>query len=355
MKFQFKWLCLAFGSTLVLWQLVNFFHNDNINNISQRQIPTIAVVICGDRMQEALNMLKSALIFNRHTNERVHFVIITESDLMSGFREKLNDWKSDYNLLFDYEIHPLQFPDKNRNEWRKLFKPCAAQRLFLPNLLNHIDSVLYLDSDTLFLSPTNEIWSFFEKFNATQIAGMAPEHEDKNAGWYNRFSRHPFYPPLGVNSGVMLMNLTRMRQFNWTERILPIYEEYKMKLVWGDQDILNILFHFHPEKLFIFSCEFNYRSDFCMYMPICKTNCIKILHGNRGYFHSLAQPIFSYIYKAIEEYQFNMEPYKIIKVIETNLAIPDRNTNCDKLSDIFMYNMKRFFKNPNDNLQDLSP
>lgn len=134
-------------------------------------------------MQEALNMLKSALIFNRHNNERVHFVIVTENQLMSGFREKLNDWKSDYNLSFDYEIHPLHFPDTNKHEWKKLFKPCAAQRLFLPNLLSHIDSVLYLDSDTLFLSPVREVWRFFEQFNSSQIAGMAPEHEDKVLNW----------------------------------------------------------------------------------------------------------------------------------------------------------------------------
>lgn len=308
-------------------------------------------MICGDRMQEALNMLKSALIFNRHNNERVHFVIVTENQLMSGFREKLNDWKNDYKLTFDYEIHPLQFPDTNKHEWKKLFKPCAAQRLFLPTLLGNIDSVLYLDSDTLFLSPVHELWSHFDQFNASQIAGMAPEHEDKNAGWYNRFSRHPYYPPLGVNSGVMLMNLTRMRQFNWTERILPIYDKYKLKLVWGDQDIINILFHFHPDKLFIFSCAYNYRADHCMYMSVCNTSNVKILHGNRGYFHSLAQPIFNYVFTAIEEYQFDMEPYSIIKAIETNLAIPDRNTNCDKLSEKFMHNMRRFFKNPNEILQ----
>lgn len=41
------------------------------------------------------------------------------------------------------------------------------------------------------------------------------------------------------------MNLTRMREFEWEAKILPIYEEYKLNLVWGDQDIINILFFFH--------------------------------------------------------------------------------------------------------------
>lgn len=101
------------------------------------------------------------------------------------------------------------------------------------------------------------------------MAGLSPEHEDSNVGWYNRFARHPFYGKLGkrnyfsklifiiyvffyclsnvgVNSGVMLMNLTRMRSFKWEEYILPLHKEYKLKITWGDQDLINILFYYHP-------------------------------------------------------------------------------------------------------------
>ena len=65
-------------------------------------------------------------------------------------------------------------------------------------------------------------------------------------GWYNRFAMHPYYGRLGVNSGVMLMNLTRMRNINWNSDVYPIYKEYKTKITWGDQDILNIMFHYRP-------------------------------------------------------------------------------------------------------------
>lgn len=118
----------------------------------------------------------------------------------------------------------------------------------MQNLLTTTDAVLYVDTDTVFLSPVSRIWSLFAQFNATQMAGLSPEHEDKNVGWYNRFARHPFYGPLGVNSGVMLMNLTRMRSFKWVDYILPLHKEYKLKITWGDQDLINILFHFHPGR-----------------------------------------------------------------------------------------------------------
>ncbi len=118
--------------------------------------------------------------------------------------------------------------------------------LSFQSLLSHIDSVLYVDTDTLFLSPVSDIWHFFSEFNSTQIAGLSPEHEDRNVGWYNRFAKHPFYGPMGLNSGVMLMNLTRMRKFKWEEYILPLYKEFKLKITWGDQDLINILFYYHP-------------------------------------------------------------------------------------------------------------
>lgn len=50
----------------------------------------------------------------------------------------------------------------------------------------------------------------------------------------------------GLNSGVMLMNLTRMREFDWINRLNPVLEKYRIALTWGDQDIINIIFHYHP-------------------------------------------------------------------------------------------------------------
>lgn len=40
---------------------------------------------------------------------------------------------------------------------------------------------------------------------------------------------------LGLNSGVMLMNLTRMREFGWTDYVTPIMLKWKLYIPWGDQ------------------------------------------------------------------------------------------------------------------------
>ncbi|GFG37561.1 hypothetical protein Cfor_09602 [Coptotermes formosanus] len=208
-----------------------------VKNPMQGSQIVLAVVACGDRLSETLVMIKSAIIF---TQQPLNIIILADDPLIASFKEKLNEWKISTNHSFTYDVLPITFPlEGNTDEWRKLFKPCASQRLFLPTVLHDVDSLLYVDTDTLFLGPLEDVWRHFDLMNSSQMAALTLEHEDPNTGWYNRFAKHPYYGRLGVNSGVMLMNLTRMRAFSWTDYVVPIYKEYKLKITWGHH------YHFH--------------------------------------------------------------------------------------------------------------
>ncbi|KAM3925594.1 glucoside xylosyltransferase 1 isoform 3-T3 [Leptodactylus fuscus] len=267
----------------------------------------LAVVACGDRLEETITMLKSALLFSI---KPLKFHIFAEDQLHSDFSTRLNSWR--FSEKFEYTLYPITFPSDNAAEWRKLFKPCASQRLFLPLILKDVDSLLYVDTDILFLRPVDDIWSFLNEFNSTQIAAMAPEHEEPRIGWYNRFSRHPYYGKTGINSGVMLMNMTRIRKkhfkndmttvhLHWGEMLMPLLKKYKLNITWGDQDLLNIIFSHNPESLYVFPCQWNYRPDHCIYGSNCNgaEDGIFILHGNRGVYHDNKQPAFRAVYEAL--------------------------------------------------------
>ncbi|CAC5401320.1 GXYLT [Mytilus coruscus] len=233
----------------------------------------LSVVACGDRGDETIVLLKSAVLF---TSEPLVFHIYAEHELQPMFRQKLDYWPGEYKQKFLYYLYNITFPTENTQDWKKLFKPCASQRLFIPSLLTDVD---------------------------IQNA-LAPEHEDKAAGWYNRFARHPYYGELGVNSGVMLMNLTRIRKSTWLDSMMKYYKEYKLKITWGDQDLINIYFHFNPDKLYVYPCEWNYRPDHCMYMSVCKDidiNGVSVLHGCRRVMHNEKQPAFKAVYTAFKE------------------------------------------------------
>ncbi|XP_053741328.1 glucoside xylosyltransferase 1-like isoform X2 [Synchiropus splendidus] len=311
----------------------------------------IAVVACGPRLEETLIMLKSAVLFSR---KPLHFHIFAENELHDSFRFALLSWPAGVRTKFNFTIYPITFPPENEKEWKKLFKPCASQRLFLPLILNEVDSLLYVDTDILFLQPVENIWALLSEFNGSQLAAMAPEHEEPRIGWYNRFARHPYYGKTGINSGVMLMNMTRLRKkffkndmtsvtLRWKEILVPLLQKYKLNITWGDQDLLNIIFHHNPESLYVFPCQWNYRPDHCIYGSNCQEadkDGVFILHGNRGVYHDDKQPAFRAVYEAIKEYSFgdNMTA-SLLQPLEESLQ-KTTHTYCGRASHLFTKRLK---------------
>lgn len=315
----------------------------------------LAVVACGSRLDETLTLIKSALLFSV---KKIKFHIFTEDALASPFQKGLSKWPRHVSSRFQYSVYPITFSVGNAEEWKKLFKPCAAQRLFLPVILKDVDSLLYVDTDVLFLRPLDDIWSFLKEFNSTQLAAMAPEHEIPKIGWYSRFARHPFYGVTGVNSGVMLMNLTRIRStlfknnmistgLSWEDLLHPLYQKYRNHITWGDQDLLNIIFHYNPECLYTFPCQWNYRPDHCMYGSNCKgaeEEGVAILHGNRGAYHDDKQPAFKAVYDAIHDYPFDDNIFQSLFYPLQTKFLDTVNTLCGRIPQVFLKQVEKTMK-----------
>ncbi|XP_054993002.1 glucoside xylosyltransferase 2 [Sorex araneus] len=315
----------------------------------------LAVVACGDRLEETLVMLKSAVLFS---HRKIQFHIFTEEFLKPEFDKQLQQWPDSYRKKFEHRIYPISFSVGNPQEWKKLFKPCAAQRLFLPVILKDVDSLLYVDTDVLFLRPVDDLWKLLRQFNSTQLAAMAPEHEISKIGWYSRFARHPFYGSAGINSGVMLMNLTRIRsaQFKnslipeglaWEDMLYPLYQKYKNSITWGDQDLLNIIFYFNPECLYVFPCQWNYRPDHCMYGSNCKEaerEGVSVLHGNRGVYHDDKQPIFRALYEAVRDFPFQDNLFQSLYYPLQLKFLETVHTLCGRIPQVFLKQIEKTMK-----------
>lgn len=312
----------------------------------------LAVVACGSRLEETLTMLKSAVLFSRRD---LHFHIFAEDELHAGFTHALDSWPHRFRSRFLYSVYPVSFPSENAREWKRLFKPCAAQRLFIPLILQHVDSVLYVDTDVLFLRAVEDVWRLLAGFNRTHVAAMAPEHEEPRIGWYNRFSRHPYHGHTGLNSGVMLMNMTRIRHthfkndvaavsLKWADLLMPLLNKYKLNITWGDQDLLNIIFHYNPETLLVFPCHWNYRPDHCIYgsnCPPAEQHGAYILHGNRGAYHDDRQPAFRAVYDVIQQFVFDEDLERGLLVpLEQKLRSAE-HTYCGRVPHIFTKRLRQ--------------
>lgn len=272
------------------------------SDVEERPIEPIKLVVvtCEGLLNMTLVNLKSAVAF---TTVPIELLLFADNENRELLLKAISSWPQSILKRVRYQVRPVQFPEPDAKKWRSLFKPCASQRLFLPSMLPKVDAVVYVDADVLFLSPIELLWEYFTSMNNSHLAALAPESEDYATNWYRRFARHPFYQPLGVNSGVMLMNLTRMRGFGWESRLGPLLHNYSRAISWGDQDLLNILFSAYPERLLLFPCQWNYRPDHCMYGAHCTGGPPSVVHGSRRAFIKDSEPAFQALYQAMGQYE----------------------------------------------------
>ena len=89
----------------------------------------ISAVVCGERTMEAATMLKSTTIF---TDQTVQLHVVAEDELHAELKNIFTQWQTVQSGQVQFKLYSLQFPSgENSEEWKQLFKPCAAQRLFL--------------------------------------------------------------------------------------------------------------------------------------------------------------------------------------------------------------------------------
>ncbi len=112
-------------------------------------------------------------------------------------------------------------------------------RLVAPWLLPAgLERILYLDPDILILNPVRTLYE-------TGIDGYlyaAAYHDKPTITELNKIRLHPYAIDAYYNSGVLLMNLTRLQQEIREEDIYRFIQENRTKLVMPDQDIFNSLY-----------------------------------------------------------------------------------------------------------------
>lgn len=107
-------------------------------------------------------------------------------------------------------------------------------RLQLPELLKGCDKIIYLDCDTIVLDSLNELWN--TDIGSSLIAGVC----DYNGRLTSHNTKLGITEGKYINSGVLVMNLKRMRDENISDRFMDTAALMADKLTMGDQDIINI-------------------------------------------------------------------------------------------------------------------
>jgi len=256
---------------------------NSINPPPASPLVKLAVVCCSSRLEEASVLFKSSILL---TTSPLHLIILTDRPLLHVTTLMTPLITSRTDLPITYEVIPPHYPSNLPPSFKEFgYGVCASLRLFLPSLLPHHDSVIYMDSDTLLVQPPSTIWDQFSSMEPPALMGLVEEHPTSpHRSVYGCCSKLPSPSTSGLNSGIILMKLKQLRETNIETVFTSIWVVSDHQLIFHDQDVLNIFFHFHPSLLLPLSPKFNFRPDQCLDDDF-SDNLVTVVHGNRGCFH----------------------------------------------------------------------
>ena len=181
---------------------------------------------------------------NASPDFRYHIHILTD-DISEENRRKLSALGTD---SFCIEFHPLSRLLRSLPAVEKLSQHCFGAfssltiyfRLFIPELFPQYDKGIYLDADLVV--PGDISWLYREPLGRRLVGAVADDSIQKIAPFMQYIDEyvgvdHKNY----VNSGVLLLNMKRLREVDLSGRFLSWVEKYGLETVAPDQDYLNAL------------------------------------------------------------------------------------------------------------------
>lgn len=100
-------------------------------------------------------------------------MIADSKSLYQQLVDTTSNWPREYQQRLSFEYHDVWYPP-SREKMRNMFRVCATERLFLPDMFPDLDAAIYIDTDLVFLRPPEDLWAEFREFNDRQVAAMAP-------------------------------------------------------------------------------------------------------------------------------------------------------------------------------------
>lgn len=246
-------------------------------SIDPESVIPVLSISCGTKGQRHVNAFITKLVDSG--SRRLNVTILADDYNYKFYHKDEKVIKSKfYDLRFvDISSHIKNVSSLVQYQGYRLY-PCANFKLDAPSFLSD-ELALYLDIDVLVMEDLHNLWKVWDKVPG-KVWHLALEIQSNNSGWYydRRFTKKHFMPPSGVNSGVILMNLTAMRELEMTGYSLIQADKEPNSL--GDQDTVNTWCYFHQSMCGILDCPWNRRDDDLCYVDFVDLVYVGIIHGN---------------------------------------------------------------------------
>lgn len=247
------------------------------------EVIEVAIVCAGYNSSRAVVTLIKSILFYRKNPLHFHFIVDSTGHLT--LETLFRTWSIPEVEVSFYLAESLQsdvnwIPNKHYSGIYGLLK------LVLPKVLPEtLDKVIVLDTDITFATDIAELWKLFWKMTYESI-GLVENQSD----WYlgKLWKNHRPWPALGrgFNTGVMLLKLRKLREFNWSAIWKMVAEKELLSMLstsLADQDIFNTVIKNYPYLIYSLPCQWNVQlSDNSLSDSLCYTDVqdLKIIHWN---------------------------------------------------------------------------
>jgi len=243
------------------------------------EVINVAIVCAGtEASRTVVTLLKSILFYRRNP---LHFHFISDKQARKILTHLTSTWKIPQVRFRFYNAEDVVddvswIPNKHYSGVYGLLK------LTLPKILpKSLDKVIILDTDVTFATDIGKLWTLFENFDTSQALGLVENQSD----WYipgKLWKNHRPWPALGrgLNTGVILMDLSKLRKQSWSQTWRTVAENdlvTQLSTSLADQDVLNAVLRRQSDLLYHLPCKWNVQmSD----NSLSDTLCYHSKHGD---------------------------------------------------------------------------
>ena len=177
-------------------------------------------------------MLTSLLINNK--DYKINFNVL-QDDFTIEMKESFNKKFKKYSNL---EINYLDISSSLFSEFPTLGHLVIATyyRILTPEILTKFNKVLYLDVDLIIDGDILKLWNTnIEDYTVAAVREESVEANENRLG----IPKNQKY----FNAGVLLMNLKKIREEKFFERIMKYLKQNQETILYSDQDVLNAVFY----------------------------------------------------------------------------------------------------------------
>lgn len=195
------------------------------------------IVVCSDNnyIQHCMGMLCSLYEHNKEHHIILHFLRNGE------LTEKNENFITDITSRYGHEVRFYSIDESPLEgvQFRKKrpLTMAAYYRLLLPDILSHLDKVLYLDCDMTIMGDISELFEI--ELSKYALAACLDDMPHNNQ---HRLQLHMQVGERTFNTGMMMCNLKYWRDHASVERMVEYAKRPKKQILLHDQDVFNYEF-----------------------------------------------------------------------------------------------------------------